>query len=191
MNTKIFLVPAMECMCAQTRSRFIPLIRKSFGGMESGPMFTPKEKSPLPEKFSSEEDRTHDAAASGTASPTHYQLSYSGPRSGCFLASLLTRCTGHCLSRGVSSPSPELLMELIFRGFFLGPFPEFPDVDGPKPADLKDSSEAGVDKCLNLHFCICGFPVFQLLRAGQVCGSTSNPISADPRPTYTSPVAGT
>ena len=47
------------------------LIRKSFGGMESEPMLTPREKSPLPEKFSSE--RTHDAASSRTASPTHYQ----------------------------------------------------------------------------------------------------------------------
>ena len=46
------------------------LIRKSFGGMESEPMLTPTEKSPLPEKkFSSEEDRTHDAASSRTASP--------------------------------------------------------------------------------------------------------------------------
>ena len=30
-------------------------------------------------RFSSEEDRTHDAVSSRTASPTHYQLSYSGP----------------------------------------------------------------------------------------------------------------
>ena len=29
--------------------------------------------------FSSEEDRTQDAASSRTASPTHYPLSYSGP----------------------------------------------------------------------------------------------------------------
>ena len=36
-------------------------------------MLTPREKSPLPEKFSSEEDGTHDAASSRTASPTHYQ----------------------------------------------------------------------------------------------------------------------
>ena len=49
------------------------------GGMESKPMLTPREKSPLPEKFSSKEDGTHDAASSSTASPTHYQLSYPGP----------------------------------------------------------------------------------------------------------------
>ena len=42
-------------------------------------MLTPKEKSPLPEIFSPEEDQTHDAASSRTASPTHYQLSYSCP----------------------------------------------------------------------------------------------------------------
>ena len=32
------------------------LIRKSFGGMEPEPMLIPREKSPLWEKFSSEED---------------------------------------------------------------------------------------------------------------------------------------
>ena len=43
-------------------------------------MLTPRENSPLPKKKSSlEEDRTHDAASSRTVSPTHYQLSYSGP----------------------------------------------------------------------------------------------------------------
>ena len=36
-------------------------------------MLTPLEKSPLPETFSSEEDRTHDAASSRTVSPTQYQ----------------------------------------------------------------------------------------------------------------------
>ena len=44
-----------------------------YGGMESEPMLTPREKSPRPEKFSSEEDGTHDAASSRTASPTHHQ----------------------------------------------------------------------------------------------------------------------
>ena len=41
-------------------------------------MLTPREKCHLPEKIS-EEDRTHAAASSRTVSPTHYQLSYSGP----------------------------------------------------------------------------------------------------------------
>ena len=54
----------MECMCAQTRPQVI---------------LSSKEKSPLPEKFSSEEDGTHDAASRRTASSTHYQLSHSGP----------------------------------------------------------------------------------------------------------------
>ena len=40
--------------------------------MEPEPVSTSREKSPLPEKFSPEEDRTHDAASSRTASPTHY-----------------------------------------------------------------------------------------------------------------------
>ena len=38
-----------------------------------------REKSPLPEKSSSEEDRSHVAALRRTASPALYQLSYSGP----------------------------------------------------------------------------------------------------------------
>ena len=44
------------------------LILKSFGGMESEPTLTPRENSVLPEKFSPEEDRTHDAASRRTAS---------------------------------------------------------------------------------------------------------------------------
>ena len=39
-------------------------IRKCFWGMESEPMFTPSEKSPLPQKFSTEEDWTCHAASS-------------------------------------------------------------------------------------------------------------------------------
>ena len=46
---------------------------KEFWGMESEPMLTPSEKSPLSEKFSSKEDQTNDAASSGTVGPTHYQ----------------------------------------------------------------------------------------------------------------------
>ena len=65
-------------MCAQTRPRFLLSSERVFGEW-SQPMLTPKEKSPPPENFSSEEDRTHGAASSGTASPTHYQLSFSGP----------------------------------------------------------------------------------------------------------------
>ena len=41
-----------------------------------------KGKSPLPENFSPEEDRTHEAAPNRTESLTHYQLSYSGPTQG-------------------------------------------------------------------------------------------------------------
>ena len=47
--------------------------------MESKPKSTPREKFPLPEKFSPEEYQTHDAASHKTASPTPYKLSYSGP----------------------------------------------------------------------------------------------------------------
>ena len=47
--------------------------------MESEPMLTPRGKNPLPEKFSPEEDRTHDAASSRTAIPTHYQRAIPAP----------------------------------------------------------------------------------------------------------------
>ena len=42
-------------------------------------MLTPRENSPLPEKFSPEEDRTRDAASSRTASPTHFQRAIPAP----------------------------------------------------------------------------------------------------------------
>ena len=48
------------------------LLQKSFAGMESEPMLTPSENSPLLEQFFSEEDRTQDTASSRTASLTRY-----------------------------------------------------------------------------------------------------------------------
>ena len=49
MNVRIFWVRAMKCMCAQTRPRFILSSERVFWGNELEPMFTPREKSPLPE----------------------------------------------------------------------------------------------------------------------------------------------
>ena len=61
-------------MCAQTRPRFILSSKRIWGGMESEPTLTPREKFPLPgKKKSSEEDGTYETASSRTASPTHYQ----------------------------------------------------------------------------------------------------------------------
>ena len=51
------------------------LPKEFFGGMESEPMLTPREK--IPSTRVSEEGRTSDAASHRTASPTHYRLSYS------------------------------------------------------------------------------------------------------------------
>ena len=50
-----------------------------FRGMESEPMLTPREKFPLPEIFSSEEDRTHDTASRSDSEPNTLPRSYSGP----------------------------------------------------------------------------------------------------------------
>ena len=47
--------------------------------MESEPVWTSRAKSPLMEKFSSEEDQTHDAASNRTASQTQNQPNYSSP----------------------------------------------------------------------------------------------------------------
>ena len=63
----------MECMCAQTRPGFILSSERVFWGKESEPMLTPRENPLYLKKFSSEEDRTHDAASSRTASPRHCQ----------------------------------------------------------------------------------------------------------------------
>ena len=81
----VFLLPAFthlghECqdllspcdgmhVCTDKTSVYT-FIRKSLGGMESQPKLNPRGKSPLPEKFFSEEDRTHDAASSRTAQHT-------------------------------------------------------------------------------------------------------------------------
>ena len=47
MNVRTFSVHEVEYMCAQTSAWFI-LSSESFGGMESEPMLTPGENSPLP-----------------------------------------------------------------------------------------------------------------------------------------------
>ena len=65
--------------CVHRLDLSFSFIRQSFGGMESEPMLTPREKSPLQEKFSAREDRTHDVASSRTASPTHYQGAIPAP----------------------------------------------------------------------------------------------------------------
>ena len=44
-------------------------------------MLTPRAKPPLPQKFSSEQDQTHNAASCRTASPTHYQRAIPAPHS--------------------------------------------------------------------------------------------------------------
>ena len=89
MNVRIFWVCTMECMRAQIRPCFILSSERGWGffvffgggggGMESEPMSTPREKSPLPENFSLLEDWTHDTASSRTASPTHHQWAIPAP----------------------------------------------------------------------------------------------------------------
>ena len=50
----------------------------------------------------------------------------------------------------------------------LGPFPEFPVADGLGPADLKDSTEAGVDEHLDLVECgNCCSPYFSSIAERQ------------------------
>ena len=76
-NVRIFWLCVMERMCAWTRPRFI--FSSEFVGNGVKPMLTPREKSPLPEIFSPEEDQTLKTASSRTASPTHYQRAIPAP----------------------------------------------------------------------------------------------------------------
>ena len=68
-------VRAMNCMCAQTRPRFILSSEGVLGGMEFEPMLTPREKSPLPENVPRGVSNPRHCGSE----PKHYQLSYSGP----------------------------------------------------------------------------------------------------------------
>ena len=52
-------------------------------------MLTPREKSLLREKFSSAEDRTHDAVSSSTVSPTHYQRAIPAPENALMTISII------------------------------------------------------------------------------------------------------
>ena len=77
-----------------------PLVKKhaDLSG-SSEPMLTPMEKNALfRKKFSSEEDRTHDAASSRSASPTHYHWAIPTPS---LPATLFGLCDG-----GLSSSRP-------------------------------------------------------------------------------------
>ena len=72
----------MECIDAQTRLRFLLSVERDFGEMESEPMLTTREKCPLLDKFSSEEDRTHDTASSRTQRAQHTTKELFRPHTG-------------------------------------------------------------------------------------------------------------
>ena len=81
-----------------------------------------KGTSPLSGKFSSEEDRTHDAASSSTASPAHYQTSYSGPLNEVQGAFLLTcvKCWPGRFIRLFHKSNGVLLSSVPFRNRLVG-----------------------------------------------------------------------
>ena len=66
----------MECMCAQTRPRFILSSERVVG---NGVRTHANTKGKIPSTGGPEQDGTRDAASRRTASPAHYPLSYSGP----------------------------------------------------------------------------------------------------------------
>ena len=74
MNVRIFLVCAMECLCAHTKPRFI--ISSGFQGMECEPMLTARKKSSPPEPQRRVEP-WH--CIIRTTSQTHCWLSYFQP----------------------------------------------------------------------------------------------------------------
>ena len=57
--------------------------------MESEPMLTPREKSPVPE---AESRIASESASHRTVSPKYYQLSYSGPYSNAKITYVLSEC---------------------------------------------------------------------------------------------------
>ena len=66
----------MECMCAQTRPRFILSSKRV---LRNGVGTCVNSNGKIPSTGGSEEVRTRDTASHRTASPIHYRLSYSGP----------------------------------------------------------------------------------------------------------------
>ena len=85
----------MECMCAQTRPRFILSSEIVLGEWSKNPLYR-----------NSEDHRTHDTASCRTASPTHYRLSYSGPRMQESNFGLpLSRRTSYCWASGTVTAS--------------------------------------------------------------------------------------
>ena len=104
---------------------------------------------------------------------TYYLVVHTGPG--------LTRDTGHCLSESVSNLYPVSLEEFIFCWLLLGLFPQFSVADGLRPSDLKDSSEAGVDECLDLLLChSCGSPRFSSIQQDRFhCGVTDPDFDVD------------
>ena len=76
MNVRIFWLHVMECMCTQTRPRFI---LSSEGVLGRGVRIHVNSKGKIPSTGGSEEVWTCDTASCRTACPTHYPLSYSSP----------------------------------------------------------------------------------------------------------------
>ena len=91
----VFLLPAFTCLRHECQDLLNPcggmhvctdltsvytLIRNSLGEMEVRAHVNSNGIVPSTRKYSSEEDRTHDAASSGTASPTLYQRAIPAPK---------------------------------------------------------------------------------------------------------------
>ena len=72
----------MECMCTQTRRRFILSSERVFGRMESEPMLTPREKFPLPEKNLPRGGSNRRRCIKQDSEPNTLATSYPGPSPG-------------------------------------------------------------------------------------------------------------
>ena len=60
-------------VCVHLRPQFILSSKRVLGEWSQNPCYLQEKKSPIPEKLSSEEDGTCDAASSRTASPTQFK----------------------------------------------------------------------------------------------------------------------
>ena len=118
MDVRTFGVRAMECMCAQFR--FALTSERVWREWSQNPCLL---QIPSAGKFSSGEDRTHDAASSRTASPTRYQRD-------------LFRLPVIIPRQNVLNSLDELLAELLLQTPLPTLVGEEVHVDGALPARL-------------------------------------------------------
>ena len=105
----------MECICALTRPWFILSYEGVWGGMELEPTLTPRDKFTLPQKFSPEEDGTHDASSSRRQQSKHITSELFRPcMNFCILCVCLCECVSLCLEVDVGVKAAKVCSWMLF-----------------------------------------------------------------------------